>query len=87
MKTTIKVQNLRCSGCANTITSKLSSIPDISEVKVNIEDCEINFNFISESNVKEVKAKLKALGYPEIEDENSMISKARSFVSCATGKF
>ena len=34
----------------------------------------------------EVKQKLRSLGYPSIEDENGLVSKAKSFVSCATGK-
>jgi len=33
-----------------------------------------------------VKEKLKSLGYPSIEDTNGVITKAKSFVSCATGK-
>jgi hypothetical protein len=33
-----------------------------------------------------VKDKLKSLGYPSIDDENTLTSRAKSFVSCATGK-
>jgi len=33
-----------------------------------------------------VKAKLSMMGYPEIGDANTLLHKAKSFVSCATGK-
>ena len=86
MKKTIKIQNLKCGGCAHTITSKLSELNGISEIDVIVEKDEVIFNYNSERSVLEVKQKLKALGYPEVNDENSMVTKAKSFVSYATGK-
>lgn len=87
MKTSVIVQNLRCNGCANTITSKLLEIENISNIKVDIEASEIHFNYINETDINHVIHKLKALGYPQISDDNSITSKAKSLVSCATGKF
>ena len=86
MKTNIIVQNLKCSGCANTIITKLSEINNISDVNVNIQESKISFNYNDETDAFSVKEKLRTLGYPSIEDENSIVSKAKSFVSCATGK-
>ena len=86
MKTNIIVQNLKCSGCANTIITKLSEINNISDVSVNIQESKISFNYNDETDAFSVKEKLRTLGYPSIEDENSIVSKAKSFVSCATGK-
>ena len=34
----------------------------------------------------QVKEKLKTLGYPSIDDTNGILTKAKSFVSCASGK-
>ena len=87
MRTSVIVQNLKCGGCANTIKTKLSDIDNITDVVVEVEDSKVAFNFESESDVIIVKDKLRALGYPSIEEENSFGSKAKSFVSCATGKF
>ncbi|WP_452221258.1 heavy-metal-associated domain-containing protein [Lacinutrix salivirga] len=87
MKTTIKVQNLKCGGCANTITSKLSEIKNISNLNIDVQNDIVSFNYINEEDLFYVKDKLKKLGYPSIEDENNFTSKAKSFVSCATGKF
>ncbi|CAM1371493.1 Heavy metal transport/detoxification protein (fragment) [Tenacibaculum litoreum] len=36
--------------------------------------------------LSKVKEKLSKLGYPEAGDKNTMVHKAKSFVSCAVGK-
>ena len=86
MKTTIAVQNLKCGGCANTITSKLSTLENISNLQVDVEENSVTFNYANEADVLLIKEKLKSLGYPAIEDINSLTSKAKSYISCATGK-
>jgi copper chaperone CopZ len=86
MRKTIKIQNLKCGGCSHTIKSKISDLNDISKVDVLVDKNEVIFNYNLESTVLEVKQKLKALGYPEVNDENNMITKAISIVSCETGK-
>ena len=86
MRTSISVQNLKCGGCAHTITSKLSTIENISDLQVDVEENLVSFNYLSETDAVKVKEKLKNLGYPSIDDGNSLASKAKSFVSCATGK-
>lgn len=86
MKKTIKIQNLKCGGCAHTIKTKLFELNDVSNVDVLVDKDEVVFNYDLESTVLEVKQKLKALGYPEVNDDNSLVTKAKSFVSCATGK-
>ena len=86
MKTTINIQNLKCGGCAHTITTKLSVIGGITDVMVNVETSSVSFNYNNEKDVSAVKNKLAAIGYPEEGEKNSVVSKAKSFVSCATGK-
>jgi copper chaperone CopZ len=86
MKTSIIVQNLKCGGCAKTITSKLSEINNITDITVDIENSTIAFSATNSEDALEVKRKLKTLGYPTIDDSNGVLSKAKSFVSCATGK-
>ena len=87
MKTSIVVQNLKCRGCAHTITTKLSEIDRISVTNVNVDDSMVSFDYTNECDVVKVREKLKILGYPSIDETNSLTSKAKSFVSCATGKF
>ena len=86
MTTTIKIQNLKCGGCANTIITKISSLDNVKEVTVNVEDSTVTFNTLSEKEIEIVKNKLTTLGYPADGENNSVISKAKSYVSCATGK-
>ena len=86
MKATIKTQNLKCGGCANTITTKLSTFENISDILVDLNESTVSFNYVNEVDAQKIKEKLKNIGYPSVEDTNSLTSKAKSFVSCATGK-
>jgi len=86
MKTTLYIQNLKCGGCANTITKNVSSIDAVTEVLVNVEKSAVSFDYPSEEKLIEIKEKLKTLGYPEDGEANSLGSKAKSYVSCAIGK-
>ncbi len=86
METKIYIQNLKCGGCASTITKNISNIEAITAVLVNVEESSVSFAYPTEEKLMEVKDKLKSLGYPEDGEANSLGSKAKSFVSCAVGK-
>lgn len=86
MQTTIYIQNLKCGGCANTITKGLNDIETVKNVHVNVEDSSVTFDYEMDEKLSEVKTKLKSLGYPEDGEANSLGSKAKSYVSCAIGK-
>ncbi|MEM6720861.1 MAG: heavy metal-associated domain-containing protein [Bacteroidota bacterium] len=86
MRTAITIQNLKCGGCANTIVSKLMALPAISEVEVDTTTDTVSFVATTPENVVEVKTTLKTLGYPAIDEDNGILTKAKSFVSCAAGR-
>tara|TARA_R110002051_G_scaffold169498_1_gene240049 strand:- start:18987 stop:19253 length:267 start_codon:yes stop_codon:yes gene_type:complete len=86
MRTSIIVQNLKCGGCANTITSKLSQLENVKDLLVDTETSSVSFQTDNTKDVIIVKEKLKTLGYPSIDDDNGVLTKAKSYVSCATGK-
>ena len=86
MTTTLEIQNLKCGGCAHTISTKLSDLNQISNIEVDTEKCLVTFSYTTESNLLEAKAVLAKLGYPEIGDKNAITTKAKSFVSCAIGR-
>ncbi len=86
MNTTLHIQNLKCGGCAHTVTTKISAIENIENVKVDVENDAVTFDFASETDLETVKQKLLTLGYPALGENNSMTSKAKSFVSCAVGR-
>jgi copper chaperone len=81
----IYIENLKCGGCANTIKNGLNEIKGVDNVEVNVEDSKVSFN-APENIVETIKAKLSKLGYPEVGDENNLLHKAKSFVSCAVGR-
>lgn len=86
MKTALAIQNLKCGGCAHTITAKLTELEAISNVKVDLESAKVSFEHKNDEDALAVANKLKSLGYPSVDEKNSMGAKAMSFVSCATGK-
>ena len=43
MTTTLKIQNLKCGGCAHTITSKLNALEGIQNVSVDAESNSVSF--------------------------------------------
>lgn len=87
MKRTFNIQNLKCGGCASSIISKLNDIKAIDEVEVDVESTAVTVQFSSEEALPLIKNTLHAIGYPIVGDSNSIVTKAKSFVSCATGKF
>ena len=86
METTLYIQNLKCGGCANTITKGISSMESIDNVLVNVEESTVTFSYSTEEQLEEVKNKLKSMGYPEDGEANTLGAKAKSYVSCAIGK-
>lgn len=88
MQTRIEVENIRCGGCANTITKKLLENEQIRQVDVDIENQAITLH--SEADIREAAVKtLFELGYPErgsVAGLESLKEKAKSVVSCAIGR-
>ncbi len=86
MNTTIEILNLKCHGCANTVKKGLLNIEGIDKVDVDVENSKVIVPTEDDKIIKEVKEKLSKMGYPELGDANTMIHKAKSFVSCASGR-
>ncbi len=85
MTTTIQIENLKCGGCAATIKKGLLGLENIHEVHIDVEKSMVTVTSENIDLVK-VKTKLSKLGYPEEGDENTVLHKAKSFVSCAVGR-
>ncbi len=89
MEETFEVLNVKCGGCASTLTKSLKV--EFGEVKVNLDVMprQITLN-IKDEQKEALKLKLRSLGYPLTSDELSGLQKAtttaKSFVSCAIGK-
>ena len=84
MKHTYEIQNMRCGGCANTITKALSA--EFEGVEVDVVSKKVTVEIKNEADISKGADILKKLGYPLSSQEGGMIDKAKSFVSCAIGK-
>ena len=84
--TTIQIENLKCSGCAATIKKRLLGIHSVEQVDVNVDTSEVHITHQT-AVILEIKEKLSKLGYPEKGSRNSTVNKAKSFVSCAIGRW
>lgn len=83
------VENIRCGGCANTITGKLSEIEGVESVDVDIEGQAITVQAANDNNRELIAERLLSMGYPEqgtVEGLQALKGKAKSVVSCAVGK-
>ncbi|HHC73521.1 MAG TPA: cation transporter [Thiothrix sp.] len=92
----ISVENIRCGGCANSITHKLMTNEHINSVDVNVNEQTVTLTLddaLDEPTRDNVKAtaqqQLHQLGYPErgsVEGLQALTGKAKAVVSCAIGK-
>jgi copper chaperone len=88
MKTTkILVENLKCGGCANTIKNRLINLTGVFSVEIDIESAAIKVEHNQSISRLGIVAQLQSLGYPELDTNNTVLHKAKSFVSCAVGRF
>ncbi|WP_373033275.1 heavy metal transporter [Sulfurovum sp.] len=89
MKESFEVFNVKCSGCASTLKTKLAK--EFGKIEVNLEVIPRKITLEMKDKDKDKLAKaLRELGYPLAEEEmsfmNSTSAKAKSFVSCAIGR-
>ncbi|MFM6976583.1 MAG: heavy-metal-associated domain-containing protein [Sphingobacteriaceae bacterium] len=80
----IIVENIKCGGCMNSIKTALLKLNGVSEVAIDKEQDQVSVTGPA-LNRDELLEKLAALGYPE-RGNNSLLSKAKSMVSCAVGR-
>jgi copper chaperone len=85
----IEVENIKCGGCAGSIVSGLKALEGVSAVQVNVEQGRVTVD--GEDALRSMVCEhLKKLGYPEAGSTTGLASaraKAKSFVSCAVGRF
>jgi copper chaperone len=84
----ISVENIKCGGCANTITTRLNEMDTVDSCEVDVEKGIVSING-DESSRQQVTQLLLKLGYPEsgtAEGLKAARAKAKSFVSCAVGR-
>ncbi len=84
----ITVENIKCGGCANSISSKLAALEGVQSVDVDIENGIVRTE--ADDGMRDaLTASLLKMGYPEsgtAEGIAAAKAKAKSFVSCAVGR-
>lgn len=85
MEETIYVDNLKCSGCASTVISKIGKVEGVQNVNVEVEDSKVQVEHNDGVSREDLLKVLGNLGYPE-QGTSNLYQKAVSYVSCATGK-
>ena len=82
----IIVANLKCTGCATTITHDLLKINGVKHVDVILEDNTLDITYENDFTRKEIIEKLYTLGYPEATEENGLLLQIKSYASCMIGR-
>lgn len=74
MKQTFEVHNVKCGGCANTLTKSLKDDFGSVEVDLSVNPRKITLD-IEDNKIEELKLKLRSLGYPLTNDELSGLKR------------
>jgi copper chaperone len=83
---TLNVANMKCSGCAHSITTKLGEINGLSSSEVNIDEGTIAVHYEMPEVQAVILTKLSSMGYPEATAENGLLMQAKSYANCMIGK-
>ncbi len=82
----IKVENIKCGGCANSIRKIIDSVDNTYESNIDIETQTISIKGRKvEDTREEIISKLANAGYP-LHGTGTGFQKAKSFVSCMIGR-
>lgn len=84
----VEVENIKCGGCANTISKRLRQIEGVTAAEVDTDTGKIQIQGPDSARSLTVST-LAGLGYPEkgsVEGMRSLAAKAKSFASCAVGR-
>ena len=84
MTTEIKVENIKCGGCMNSIKTALLKMANVQEVNIDKETETVKIDSSLPIDREEITRQLAKMGYPEVGN-NNLLHKAKSYVSCAIG--
>jgi copper chaperone len=80
------VANMKCSGCAHSIKTKLGEINGIDSVAVELENDAIDIGYDSLATRHTIIQKLHDMGYPEATEENGLLLQLKSYANCMVGR-
>jgi copper chaperone len=65
-KNTLKIPNISCGHCVNTIKNELTEIEGIQSVEGNTENKTITIKWDTPATLESIKNKLKEINYPTV---------------------
>jgi copper chaperone CopZ len=83
---TLNIANMKCSGCAHSITTKLAELPGVISSEVNIDEGTIKMVYDPEPVREHILKKLSSMGYPEATADNGLLMQVKSYANCMIGK-
>ena len=87
METKFFIENVKCNGCKKTIILEAKKQKEVEQISVDIESGKIVLEYNGGHEIlSRIKSRLYRKGYPEKGQNNNIISKGKSFVSCAMGR-
>ena len=81
----IEIDNLKCSGCENTIRKQLSKLEHVKEVKTHLENSAVEITYEGDIDEGIFYKTLDKLGYP-VKGTSNTLQSIKSYVSCAMGR-
>ena len=85
MTVELKVENIKCSGCANSIRHGLTKIAGVQDVYVDVDNGIIKVETDEYATLEAITYKLRSMGYPE-KGKGTALATATSYVSCMIGR-
>lgn len=73
MRTTVKIQNLKCDSCKNAVAKKMLSVKGITDVIIDLDRFEVSFNYTTHNALEGLREELYNIGYPITKDPNRII--------------
>jgi len=87
MKAEFFIENVKCNGCKKTIIKESEKQEQIDKIDVDITSGKVNVSFIGgRETLQRLKSNLHRRGYPEKGQNNNLLTKGKSYVSCAIGR-
>lgn len=83
MEQQIVVENIKCTGCMNSIRTALLKLDKVEKVAIDKETETISI--LGNVSRDKVIEKLNEIGYPE-KGNNTLLRKAKSYMNCAIGQ-
>ncbi len=80
------VANMKCSGCAHSIQTKLGEINGVDSAMVDLENDAIDISYDSLTTRSTIIQKLHDMGYPEAIEENGLLLQLKSYANCMIGR-